>query len=72
MNDLISRKEAIEWCLEGLNNLPSVRHKGEWIYDGYRVKGGIDWVHCSECGQLETASAKINFCPNCGADMRGE
>ena len=24
-NDLISRQEAIEWCLEGLNNIPSAQ-----------------------------------------------
>lgn len=38
------------------------RPKGEWIVENHEVV-------CSVCGQnnLET-----NFCPNCGADMRGE
>lgn len=32
MSDLISRAAAIEWCLEGLNNMPSAEPKtGEWI-----------------------------------------
>ena len=27
-------------------------------------------TYCSECG--ETLQSEPNFCPNCGADMRGE
>ena len=49
--------------------LPSVNNSGHWIDDG-------DCSICSKChetygltllGQLYTP----NFCPNCGADMRG-
>lgn len=29
-------------------------------------------VKCSICGSIETPIARHNFCPNCGADMRGE
>lgn len=51
---------------EDLKNLPTayvVEHKrGEWI-----IQDGN--VVCSECFEpnLET-----NYCPNCGADMRGD
>lgn len=31
MDDLISRREAIEWCLEGLNNMPSEQPEQQWI-----------------------------------------
>lgn len=31
MADLISRQDAIEWCLEGLNNLPSTEPEPHWI-----------------------------------------
>ena len=31
----------------------------------------IDDLYCSECGKLNE-SVFTNFCPNCGADMRGE
>ena len=43
----------------------TVREKGEWV----------DGVHCSECGAVheyrEYRNSR-NYCPNCGADMRGE
>ena len=70
MNGLISRKEAIEWFLEWINNMPSVaeRKTGEWIdADTFKVK-------CSVCDYCCDISAKFlySFCPNCGTNMRGE
>lgn len=46
--------------------LPSAdRPQGEWVsnHDG-------SW-NCSECGLRVLIYAKGNFCPNCGADMKG-
>ena len=84
MDDLISRQAAIDGkisiqCANGveiysdeavpveyLKALPSAqpeRKKGEWS-DGYR------WQRCSLCKQ--TGRKSWNYCPNCGADMRGE
>ena len=47
------------------------RKKGEWIphedEDGERYGD-----ECSECGECYVMPyGKTNFCPNCGADMRG-
>ena len=63
--------------IEVANEMPSAepeRKKGEWIYDTERVAGD-GWTyrqyHCSECGFQELGGLQ-NFCPNCGADMRGE
>jgi len=60
-------KDIQDYIFNGLrrdvHNLPSSdRPKGEWIVENHEVI-------CSVCGQnnLET-----NFCPNCGADMRGD
>jgi len=39
--------------------------KGEWLTCEY---GGV-WV-CSECGTWKSDDSA--FCPDCGADMRGE
>ena len=38
--------------------------KGEWGFDG------MSWT-CSECGEYATKGIKTNFCPNCGAKMKG-
>lgn len=43
------------------------RKKGKWIDRGYMKVG----FHCSVCGGY-AISGKDNFCPHCGADMRGE
>ena len=83
MNDLISRQAAIDatWfepsytdplnvlteVRDRLKALPSAqpeRKKGRWI-------DMDDHVMCSCCGATHYGSDK-NFCPNCGADMRGE
>lgn len=88
MDDLISKQAAInaygDWyveegtgegfigtvkqLLEGLPSAQPERKKGYW-YD----------CQCSECGwSFEVESGfignpeRFRFCPNCGADMRGE
>ena len=40
------------------------RPRGEWIEDGAIEK-------CNQCGE-QKRFPHWNFCPNCGADMRGE
>jgi len=47
---------------------------GRWIHDGYAFRGGIDWMHCSECGHKDSWSAatRTPFCAWCGARMEGE
>ena len=57
---------------EYLHQLPSAepkRKKGEWL--------GGELGNCSVCGHYGCASdiwngCKDRYCPNCGADMRGE
>lgn len=38
------------------------RPQGKWIIEH-------DWVHCSSCGHEQNYPS--NFCPNCGAQMKG-
>ena len=70
--------EAVEMAIEALQAPPITqrrmyqlgykqaqkdRLKGEWI--------DCDWsIKCSECGYSMPWAVR-NFCPNCGADMRG-
>ncbi len=48
-----------------------IRH-GRWIHDGIQIHGGVDWCHCSECGQKEDWDFPTNYCHNCGAKMDWE
>ena len=86
MSDLISRQAAIRvasgYChpaniAKELAKLPSAqpeRKTGRWIHDGYAFRGGIDWMHCSECGHKDSWSAatRTPFCAWCGSKMEGE
>lgn len=61
----------IEFVIEELPIIES-RPKGEWI------KNEFGWYfHCSVCKEnnllhTDEANALSNYCPHCGADMRGE
>lgn len=71
-------------ALTAMSNLPSAqpeRKKGKWIDEGKIVPLNefgctTGWCECSECGKWLVASDEYsihgNYCPNCGADMRGE
>ena len=77
-----STVEVKYFVVDMLEKLPSAqpeRKKGKWIYgeDEY----GIDGYHCDKCGffvpwdythKFINYIEDYNFCPNCGADMRGE
>ena len=85
--DYISRADAIEamykdaernpdhvfWVTQHLaiDNIPAadVRpvRRGKWID---HQEGRWIYAKCSVCGTVH--DVKSNFCPNCGADMRGE
>lgn len=44
------------------------RPQAEWVFRNGVTCGG--YYKCSKCGEVERAEK--NFCPNCGADMRGD
>lgn len=83
MSDLISRKALCEFCLNtkdrtvdanDIMRFPSAepeRKKGKWI-DGLPYINSHWWV-CSVCHVSAPENhTGYNFCPSCGADMRGE
>lgn len=86
MNDLISRQDAviqlshnkigdddcdviIQRDIETIKQLPPAEPKmGKWIYQNGMIK-------CDQCLRAIRRidhDGLLNYCPNCGADMRGE
>ena len=55
-----------------LNEAPIIEPKrGEWIRSSdIDIAWGSKVYTCSNCGHKR--NSKTNFCPNCGADMRGK
>lgn len=80
-------KKDSRWCeySTALNDLPSAqpeRKKRKWVevavtdgYDKDGIKTLISVMQCDQCGFIVNAveghMAQYNYCPNCGADMRG-
>lgn len=63
----------------GVKDMPTIepkRKKGKWIPQDHNKSNGMVstlvfyYPKCSECGH--SGNYDMNFCPNCGADMRGE
>lgn len=61
-----------------IRRMPTIeeRKTGKWI--GHKLQNGLDSIDedtCSECGerfyQIAETGCAWNYCPNCGADMRG-
>lgn len=52
--------------------IPSAEKHGKWMFVGNTHDIEPIWK-CSECGENEFGSKSklTNFCPNCGADMKG-
>ena len=57
-----------------LKSAQAERKKGKWIHHP-EIGWGETWL-CDQCGEKTTSTVmgkpRANFCPNCGADMRGE
>ena len=65
---LLEINKAISGRIKALPSAQPQRMRGEWI--DVTKTGGAELWKCSECGELELEDSY--FCPNCGADMRGE
>lgn len=72
--------EAFNMAIEALKERPT----GKWAYE--KINSYSERIYCSECGSqapfvyvaddhygrlAHGEIRKTNFCPNCGADMRG-
>lgn len=59
LNEVIERLERAE---------RPQRMRGRWEYLDY---GGVGNYHCSACRRICINKGDYDFCPHCGADMRG-
>ena len=72
MNEMLDELCVMDFIYDKLNELPTVDAvevvHGEWIGNG--IPESV-LSECSVCG-YSCGSSSFNYCPNCGADMRGE
>ena len=78
-SDLWHYEQALTEIKDMLESVQPERKKGYWKHineEEERAKhngqllGWMPW-YCSECG-VGVGKHQTTFCPNCGADMRGE
>ena len=85
MDDVIRRRAMIDWCNEQYENMPdSDRWLIEKFTDAIEQIPSVEpkrghWEHvykagyrCSECKAYLKVDFLANYCPNCGAEMRGD
>lgn len=76
-------KEEIIYAINDIPSAEPERKKGKWVFeDGKPVNRTLkmgEIAVCDQCGKKapgypfwECDLELTNFCPNCGADMRGE
>ena len=73
-------KDACCDIIEKIDNLPTIepeRKRGKWSVEFSPAYKGGAYCECSQCNYKFAMGAYFEpdewkFCPNCGADMRGE
>ena len=65
--------DELEFILSKVPSAQPERKKGRWIKTGqsFVFPEKFRNYSCSECG-YDVDKTKLNYCPNCGAEMRGE
>lgn len=68
----IDAEEVMKFAIEAVKQLE--RKKGKWIHErlASTTGGSYPVTRCSVCQNAMPFEWEAQFCPNCGADMRGE
>ena len=70
-------KESDEWERADIDDLIKAyesRPKGKWITKKLDPQDVYEQTHCSECNAYWSSPTLVdsfNYCPNCGAKMKG-
>lgn len=70
-------KDCKQNAIDLLQNAPTIepeRKKGKWLHKSKQLAAlnTAWWYECLICGYHAFNGMRTDFCPNCGADMRGE
>ena len=62
-----------DMLVDYIESIPSAERKGEWIEHRPPTNDYCGMVECPFCGEeLVGEPTDFNYCPNCGARMKGE
>lgn len=64
-----------KWSLSIMQTAPSVEKRGNWVHHDDESYAGGGYEECSRCGWRCSEWVFIednNYCPHCGAHMRGD
>ena len=70
-----SKWYGVNWARNMIADMPSAqpeRKKGEWMMHIDYLFPEDSTMECNQCHEHQPVDIDDNFCPNCGADMRGE
>lgn len=69
---ILNGKRKVSDCVRRIKAIPAAdvveRKHGKW-----ELEPEYGWYICSACrDEVTVKSGRTNYCPNCGADLRGE
>ena len=69
--EILLIKEREEAYQKGYENGKKMKITGKW--NKFQHQQGPTYIRCSICDEFyKKDNREYNFCPNCGADMRGD
>lgn len=64
--------EKVKKRIANLSSVTPIRPKGNWVKVDGDESVSLDEYKCSCCGGIHSVLSDWKYCPNCGAEMKGE